>query len=427
MNVNQSPIVSRSTDPLRHRVMNLSIIGPAILLSWSAVLLVASPAVATPYTFTKIAGTDGGVFANLGALPSVNDSGVVAFAGVTVSGSEDKSGIFFGSGGAVTTVAAAGAIVGGETLTAMFGVEPVINNSGAVAFSAGQADANFGNGIYRYDNASTTVVIASFPDPVAAIAGFPSVNSSGRVPFFKFVTGTGGDPGINYVSSGDGTGPTIDVSSGVDVVPTADINDGGILTYSRGPGSSNASIVTAPDGASATETELIDASGIYDGFAGTSINNDGNVVAKAFHDDTSESLILITSGPTITTIASNGTGDAFDSLDSDIALNDSEEVAFVATTPPTGTSFTGIFTGDDEVADLVIGNFFGSDLGGFQVLDLHTSRFSVNASGEIAFHVQLSGGGGEAIYLATPVPEPSSLMLAIAGCLISRMRRRTRR
>jgi hypothetical protein len=80
--------------------------------------------------------------------------------------------------------------------------------------------------------------------------------------------------------------------------------------------------------------------------------------------------------------------------------------------PPTGSSFTGIFTGRDAVADRVVR--VGDSLFGGTVSNVDMQNKAVNNKGQIVFSYRLSSGA-LGIAVATPVPEPT--VATVAGTM----------
>jgi hypothetical protein len=105
----------------------------------------------------------------------------------------------------------------------------------------------------------------------------------------------------------------------------------------------------------------------------------------------------------------------------ELSINDDGQVAFYATLAAGGA---GIFTGADSISDKVIAT--GDPLLGSTVSEIAFGRRGLNDNGQIAFWARLANGQ-QGIFVATPVPEPNSivLLLSAAGLLgIAGYRRR---
>ena len=92
------------------------------------------------------------------------------------------------------------------------------------------------------------------------------------------------------------------------------------------------------------------------------------------------------------------------------SINNFDNLAFQANYSPTGSSFDGIYTGQDPVQDKVIQT--GDALGGSTVTALTYGNDALNDSGQVVFWAELANGTS-GIYTATPVPEPSTAILAL--------------
>jgi hypothetical protein len=96
-----------------------------------------------------------------------------------------------------------------------------------------------------------------------------------------------------------------------------------------------------------------------------------------------------------------------------LAINNQGVVVFGAFTDRVDGTY-GVFTGPDPIADKVIQE--GDTLLGATVTDLSFSRGGFNNRGQIAFNATLSDGTS-GVFVATPIPEPSTVVLLAAGAL----------
>ena len=148
-------------------------------------------------------------------------------------------------------------------------------------------------------------------------------------------------------------------------------------------------------------------------FTSPVLNDSGTMVffARLVPVGEEEGIFTFSGGP-ITTIAdSSGPFNGFRQP----SLNNSGTVAFLGSLD---TGESGIFTGPDPSADEVIGT--GDPLFGSTVAQFFMDRESLNDSGQIAFYYELADGRigvARADPLVTPVPEPGTLFLLVAGLL----------
>jgi hypothetical protein len=103
-------------------------------------------------------------------------------------------------------------------------------------------------------------------------------------------------------------------------------------------------------------------------------------------------------------------------------INADGTVFFMATLPG---NINGIFYGSNPVTNRLIA--VGDPLFGSTVTALNIGSFGLNDLGQLAFYYNLADGRN-GLALATPVPEPTALMLggaALSGALaLGRQRRR---
>ncbi len=362
----------------------------AILFGMVLNSLIISKAKAASFTFKKIVDPSsspfGGPMSDLFS-PAINDSGTVAFQAANGRG----EGIFTSSGGSFTTIA--------DTVNSSFGMifSPSINNSGTVAFQAGLKGGTLngvgpGVGIYTGSGGSLTTI--SFDTNAGGIlVSRPSINDSGTVAFVD------NKSGVTYTGNG---GPRTFIANTAGGSPF--INNQGTVSFVL-PG---ASLVTRNREVTTTIADTRNSFSSLFG-NGSPVNNNGIVAFEADLKSGGEG-IFTGNGKSVTTIAD--TSDSFSGF-STPAINDEGTVAFEAGLKGSGG---GIFTGSDPIADKVIAN--GDSLFGSTVtfVDI-TNPQSLNNLGQIAFVAALADGT-RSIYVATPVPEPSTITgsgLALAG------------
>lgn len=163
-----------------------------------------------------------------GNMPSINNSGLVAFYAPLDDGS---TGIFSGNGGGTKIVASK------DGTFKDFGPSPSINDSGTVAFLAYTQSANTGfRGIYTETSGGTPTKFVDASGPYAAF-GDPSINGTGTVAFLAFLDNqavgiyTGPNPTANKVIQ---TGDALDGSTVTGLLGGFDhrgLNDAGQVAF----------------------------------------------------------------------------------------------------------------------------------------------------------------------------------------------------
>jgi len=325
-----------------------------------------------------------------------------------------------------------------------------VNSNGSITWRTIESDTF----IHRYDGGTdTTIATGSLPGGVSV----PSINDAAHVAF-RFgngsVEGIRLNDGSGNATMVDTTGPlsafgnpSLNNSDKVAVWASADIGGSGIFTVSGS--------ITSP---------IVQSGGIYSGFAAEPvINQSGQVVFKASltsggqgvfrSDGVSTTTIATTSGSATiggfnmndagTVIYSsagkiwtgNGTGaptpvvsigtSTFSSF-GNLEINAYGKIAFHGVRP---SGIEGIFTGPDPLADKVIQT--GDSLFGGTVNSIRFFTEGLNNSGAIAFYAQIggptseTGGAGDVIVLATPVPEPAlGVVMVGVGMVVGRRRGR---
>jgi hypothetical protein len=311
---------------------------------------------------TTIATTSEG-FTSFGtfASPTINDAGAVAFLGQS---SSTRSGIYVrGTASPFTPANPDDTHYNGG-----FNDGPAINNVNQVAFRANIGSSfGGGQGVFRYDNASTTTQItrSGLESNFSTFLGDPAINSSGTV-LFK----------ATLVSGGNG----LFLGSG-----------GAITTIASFPSVSAGEI------------------------GGWSAINDSGVVAYLVIQSGSTTVYRYADGTSTPVVASGG---VFTNV-SNPSINSSGKIAFVGNLAAGGQ---GIFTGPDAVLDKVIQT--GDPLFGSTVTGLAIGPRAFNAAGQLAFYATLADGR-EGVFVATPVPEPGgALGVAVLLFGIRNLRRR---
>jgi hypothetical protein len=389
-------------------------ISVTFLVTATSSCFVATANAGQTYSISQIASSSASGGLGL-SLPSINDSGTVAF----VNTSPGTNGIYTGNGGPISTIL---------TSTTDFHLyfaggpgAPTINNAGTVAFWAylgPSGGSNYDLGILS-GTAGNLSPIVSYPPPIGSASQFaytttPQISSNGTVAFA--VTHIDADDG-GGVYTGNGGALTTLTSNAASDGPTSDpaISKTGVVAYdspnlnANNSRNGNDSLFTV-NGNTTTPAGTITS----DFFSHIAVNNSGTVAAS-----TEGHRIYVSSGGNLQLFVSNIS--AF-SEDDAVSINDSGEIAFFADLSAGGS---GIFTGPDPVLDKVVET--GDALDGSTILALGFGSEGLNNSGEIAFWAKLANGQqGEFV---ASIPEPSSavvMLLAAGGILFQRLPNRRR-
>ena len=353
-----------------------------------------APAHAAGYSFTEVYSGSG----SLGA--AINDNGLVA--------------LITGGDSLITT--------NGQTSTVIAGpgsqnhLDPLnpsdlqqvlsLNNNGFVAFRGYGSD---GTHAVLASNGSTTYKIAADLQDGGSFYSIAqaamSINDSGMVAFGAQQTSTSG--GRAFVGNGGVPVQINDRSAGVPA-----INSSGAVAYVN----HDTSTVEIQSG---TQLSSLPNPGTI--FSMPAINGYGKVAFLALAGSVPKLVIGDGISPATVVDLSQyttlGSGYVFDGgLYSECAINNQGIVAFEAgmglAIPPSFTNTLGIYVGPNPTSDKVIG--MGDTLQGATVTWLDFSRGGFNNDGQIAFWARLSNGA-EGLFVATPIPEPSTLVLLVAG------------
>jgi hypothetical protein len=282
-------------------------------------------------------------FGFLGNNPSMNDLGQVSFAANLAPDFEQA--ILRGDGAGLTTIA---------TTTGQFrffGFDTSVNNDGEVAFKA-ERDPEFGSdeGLFSGSGGAVTthylnsaeVSLDGQPKRFGGNDSRPSINNAGDIGFDESVQ-PDFDGGV-FVGR-EGTFRTIEAPDPNRQVGEPVLNDGGTAAFETSFFDASGQFVTAivkDDGP--TQTTVADTKGPFGffGFRPPSLNNNGNVAFAAQPDDFSSTGIFV--GPDAKKDRVISTGDKLDGgVVSNLSfceegLNDSLQLAFIAgLDPPKGT------------------------------------------------------------------------------------------
>ena len=354
------------------------------LVNWGTALILVtalpSSAWSESFRITKIADTSA-TFAH----PAINNAGTVVFTRI--------GAVVTGNGGSLTTIADSSGFLGD-----FFSSDVSINDSGRVSFTSTR-DAG-GVALFSSIGGQPTL-IAETGTRFSNVGFTSSINNSGTVAFRAFEDGVG-----FRVFTGNGGSLTPIASSTEGFIEEhVSINGAGTVAFSGG-GLSSSDLVGLFTGSGGAVTPIADDSGPLDFPFLASINDVGTAAFVAQLDAGGNGLFL--GGTQVRPFAdTNGLFSFFFALAP--SLNDAGEVAFGAGLDGGGT---GIFVGPNPLADKVITT--GDSLFGSTVTSLSLGSQALNNAGQVAFYAELSDGT-QSVFVATPVPEPSTLLLYAAG------------
>jgi hypothetical protein len=365
-----------------------------------ATLHLSTLAVAVEYTFTRVyTGT-------VSPGVAINDNGLVALIGGS------SSPILLTTDGHVPTVIAGPTAL--NHLDFMYDSMQALtlNNDGFVAFHGIAPDGK--NGILASDGTVTRKIAASTSNGGAFYEIHPtavSINDAGKVAFTARLTSTY----IYNIFVGDGTSNAVMLNDHFSSLPA--INNSGTVAYEH----------WNPENYSLT-TEIqrgIDTFALPSSTPGEveylpDINDFGQVANAV-----SASSVIIGDGVSSPRYIDgslylgklDGNGLSMDGGMSCCAINNDGLVVFGAHPQAFSGGIIpayGLFTGPNPVADKVI--MEGDVLDGATInkQSLFFSRGGLNNKGQIAFRAQLSDGTS-GVWVASPVPEPASLLLVASG------------
>jgi hypothetical protein len=385
---------------------------PAALIALPLALGVSGPARAVGYDFVVIASSQASApfHPSLPLVPSIGNDGAVAFLATPRSSTE--AAIFTGSRPGRRLADYTRVTPPGSPSVSQIGT----SISGAVAFSASSV-ASFG--VYR---ASLGVVTPILEGATGSIE--PAVNASGVLAYV--------DAGALRIADAQGSTTLIQKNDtiaggmvfGILQDPAPDINDSGQIAFFADidfsdPTCDEAFMRTTGGGADVIALGHDDACDWYSsGTVPLAINGIGQVAYAPELDD----AILGTVDTVF--VDSSKVWDARDpafppNLNvSDVALNDSGEVAFRVE----GAGAAGVYTGSDPVSDKVLAK--GDPLCASTVTNVEFQRYGIDPLGRIALSVSLADGR-RLIVRADPVldsggacnvvPEPGPIDAAAAA------------
>ena len=203
-----------------------------------------------------------GPFSSFGQSPDINDNGTVVYKATLDSG---DNGIYTDAGTVV--IESNGAFSGYG-----FSNEPVINNTGTVAYKAASNQDQFiftDGGSLEVD---TSGILSSF--------GEAAINDNGTIAYKA-----GLDAGGSGIFTDAGT-LVADTSGKFLSIFDPDINNNGTIAYKAGLDAGGSGIFTDAD------TLVVDSSGVFSSFSDPVINDDGQIAFRAELDDGTTGIYL---------------------------------------------------------------------------------------------------------------------------------------
>ena len=347
------------------------------------------------YSFRPIA-MSGGTFDAFGfGAPVLNNAGAVAYTATTLDGTQS---VYLSRAGARTLIATEDAFrrFGGVT----------VNDAGQVGFEATLRTVR-GEGIFRGEGGPVTTIAGTRDaGDFDFVNARPSIDAGGRVAFVgERIVGGDFVDGV-YVGDGVAVAPIYDVTGPfADFIGNPSLNDFGAAAF-LAVLDTGASGLFVGDGGEVTT--IADDTGEFISafaFGDPSLNTLGQVAFRAgTNEDPDENFgataegIFLYSGGVVTPVLEGGFEEfvAF----GDPSLNDLGEVAFLVS--PTFEEQV-LVTGPDLVGDRVVGT--GDRLLGRAVVGLLFSREGLNDRGQLAF-VAFFADGSSGVFLATPGGRP---------------------
>jgi hypothetical protein len=355
----------------------------------------------TPYSYTLIATTGG--TSSLFAIfaPSINFNGTASFGAVLNGGG---AGVFSGNGGVVSTIAQTGPFFSGFN----FPPGPIVasispTTTTTTFFGARTPAAGGGVGIFHSSGgAPVTIAGTGGTSPFTNFGIAPDINASNVVAF------AGNVPGGQGIFIGDGastqtiagTGPFFANFNGA-----VSINNFSTASFGAARTGGGSGIFR---GTTTSTISIAETGPVFTGFAGPTDINDNGQVAFVASRTAGGTGVFRGDGTTIDIAALSGS--SYQSFGEFVSVAPNGGVVFAANLVGGGQ---GIFTGPDPVLNHVIRT--GDSLAGSTVVNVALASGAINGVGQIAFFASLANGR-QAVFVATPVPEPTGILALGVTC-----------
>lgn len=318
------------------------------------------------YALTPIA-ESGDRFADFAPyVASINNAGVVAFQAALRGGG---SGVFTGSGGAITSV-----VETGDGPLAEVCSHPDINADGAICFYAARRPT--GHGVFLVRD-GRTIPVADTRGPLG-----PTMNDAGLVAFR-----VGPDTGEGEIRTGDGRTTTLVAQSGdcfSRFLGLPVVNGRGAVALRADLATGGQGLYVGDGGDGGALTTIVETGERFAQLGSFPILNDAGTVAfSAVLRSGGAGVFAAAGGRLETVIDSSGPFESFRG----VLINNAGQVVFYAT--PRGGAL-GVFTGPDPATDRVIS--MGGPLLGSTVADFALNPVSFNDRGQLAIRARLADG-----------------------------------
>jgi hypothetical protein len=330
------------------------------------------------FRFVNVADSTQG-FTAFSTFPAINNDGAVAFQARGPALTDE--GVFRWQDGTLRTIAKH--TVGGPTL---FGIDPVINAAGTVAF-----EANLSTGaraIFTSDGVTTKTIVNTIDQGlIGRFLGSPSIDRFGTVAFFgvrngfisqAVFTGNGGalTPVVDTIDSNFAGFQNVAINASGKIVFAADNNDGSVGLF-----------VIDKDDPLKQPSLIVDTNNPdFGGFGDPVINKHGTIADDAFRNDgNAEILSGDRHGVTARTDIAGATFIQFEHP----SINDSDAVAFFAFKADGGS---GVFIELTGAASPIPVIQTGDALFGSTVTEVDLGRFALNNKFQLAFQYTLADG-----------------------------------
>jgi hypothetical protein len=312
------------------------------------------------------------------------------------------------------------------------GPQPKLNNHGTVYLGTGLYDNGInddGTRMFANSNRLVTRTVDGTVTTMATLSQFPNIPSAslgadGSVVFWSVTdsfdptkpSGIYWSDGVNITTIADSSGPFYGFQRYGACPPT--INSHGVIAFEASLDTSPTYSIGVYISSGGTIQTLYDTSGPFSEFVGgADINDGGEVAFLAILDDGTGGIFRGTGGSyTMVAHAFNG--------GSNVSINSRGDVAFTSSNFIYNNSLHVVTADMTDHLVIAAGDpLFGSTVKGISFV----TSGQLNDNGQVVFQYSLNDGR-YGIALATPAPEPSSLLIAtigFAGFAVCGFQRRT--